>query len=232
MKLQSVLSWLLVMVLFIAPAVVFSKPREENLIKAWEQVQQNDSKTIVFKKKGANEYQFKTQWFPFDGELRILNVTIDDRNKPIHSAYGYILGVVEVELVDLPKDFMQKYSYSYSLWARGNMLYYTEADDKWVTANTLFSENGLADKSCFEGKYISIIYDNMFIIAIIFLLIICIFVMRAVKKQQQRYQKYLNNSEETINKSFELTRQSLEINRENLEIQKQILEVLKNKRSV
>lgn len=225
MKHASYVNILIVICFWLMPSVSLAQPTEENLVQAWENIQQTDPKNEVFEKIGKNTYKFKTKWFPFDGSLRILNVTIDDRNKHIPSMYNYTMGVVEVELIDLPNDFTQKHSYSYSLWAGGNMLYYVGDDNKWVTYNELFDKKESEYKGDFTGGFLSIIADNLFLI--VFILVLIPLLLIITKKQQKRYQRYLDNSEEKINKSFELNQESLELTKESLDIQKKILAHLK-----
>ncbi len=226
---DKIYSALLAVILLLTPALLTAQPGEDSFLQAWEKIQKDDPKTAIFEKIAKNRYRFKTERFPFDGELRILNITIDDKN--ISSEYNYLMGVIEVELADLPESFFQKYSYSYSIWARSNMLYYNATDNKWVTSNEILSVQQPEVKGCFTGKFSSLIFDNFFLIIFIFLLIVFIFAVRATKKQQLKYKKYMDNSEEKINKSFELSQQSLRLNEESLKTQKQILELLKNKRN-
>jgi len=114
------------------PAPLFSAPTEKSLITAWENQQRNDPNTLVFEEISPNTYRFKTERFPFDGELQILNVTIDEQ------IFGFegsvIMGIVEPELLDLPEDFSKKYSYSYSSWIQNNILYYDKEEEKWLSA--------------------------------------------------------------------------------------------------
>ena len=112
----------------LVPTMLFALPSEESLIKAWEGFQKEDPKTIIFEKISKNHYRFKTERFPFDGELKILNLTVDEQTSSFEG--GFVLGVVEVELINLPKDFLEKYSYSYSAWIQDNILYYYTEEEK------------------------------------------------------------------------------------------------------
>ena len=113
------------------PTILFAVPTEKSLIEAWESFQKQDPKNLIFEKISKNRYRFKTERFPFDGELKILNVTVDEQISGFEG--GFILGVVEIELINLPKDFLEKYSYSYSAWIQDNILYYDTEEEKWLS---------------------------------------------------------------------------------------------------
>ena len=64
--------------LFLSSPHTFAQPSEESLLSAWEALQKNNPKTVVFEKLGERDYKFKTQMFPFDGELKVTNVVVDN----------------------------------------------------------------------------------------------------------------------------------------------------------
>ena len=51
---------------------------EAGLIGVWEQEQKSDPTTIQFEKTKDRQYHFATKRFPFDGELLIRNVVLED----------------------------------------------------------------------------------------------------------------------------------------------------------
>lgn len=44
----------------------------------------------------------------------------------------FLIGNIEVELVNTPKDFTQQHGRKYSIWARNNTLYYDKKVGKWL----------------------------------------------------------------------------------------------------
>ena len=56
--------------LLFIPTILFAFPTEESLIETWEGFQKSDPKTLIFEKLSGNRYRFKTERFPFDGELK------------------------------------------------------------------------------------------------------------------------------------------------------------------
>jgi hypothetical protein len=115
--------------LFVGSLRASAQPSKESLIQAWEKIQKSDPETVVFEKIADNSYKFKTNRFPFDGELRILNVAIDDRLAG--SEFGIKMGIIEHELVGLSDEDIKKYEHSYSIWKANNTLYYDSDTNAW-----------------------------------------------------------------------------------------------------
>lgn len=106
---------------------------EEAFLQAWEATQKSDPKTAVFEKKAPGRYHFKTTRFPFDGELKVLNVTVnegfgDDADLPAVGKYGF----AEVELVGWSKDDLMRYAQSYALWTQTHTLYHDAKGNRWL----------------------------------------------------------------------------------------------------
>ena len=125
--------------LLLSLAVIFAfsvsslhaQPTEESLIQAWEQIQKSDPKTISFSKLSDRRYKFKTERYPFDGVLKIKDATVDDMG--IGSESEFIVGIVDIDLVGVPKNFIQLHSRKYSIWSRNNMLHYDKKAGRWLT---------------------------------------------------------------------------------------------------
>ena len=118
-------------------AVGFSAvPTKESLLSGWEEIQKGNHDTVLFEKKSENLYRFKTNIFPYDGEIRILNLVIKDRPVPIQYSNGLpsISGVVELELTSFTDEMKSKYRDSYSVWAENNTLFFDEKGNRWITS--------------------------------------------------------------------------------------------------
>lgn len=200
-------------------------PTEKSLLRAWESMQRNDSEVLIFEKTEESLYNFKTERFPFDGQVRILNITIDDRMGEYE--YGSILGVIEVELVDLPEDFLEKYSYSYSVWESNNTLYYDKQSERWVTSTELVALTQTKEprlRSFFSSYFTSCL------LIIVFIIILIVFFI-AVNGMQKRNKKYLDESRASIKRSLDIAEKSLSLSEESTSILKDILEELKKKKN-
>ena len=120
-----------VFVLAWANAPALAQPSQESLLKAWEQVQKSDPDTLVFEKIAEGRYRFKTGRFPFDGELKVLKVSVEDPGEDYnYSTYG----VVEYDLPGLSEEVKKKYERSYSKWQGTNTLYFDKEAGSWLSS--------------------------------------------------------------------------------------------------
>lgn len=103
---------------FTAPG---TEKTEAGLIAAWEQEQKSDPTTIKFEKTKDRQYHFSTKRFPFDGELLVRNVVLE--NYPGVNQDGISTGTVEVELQGVTDDFHRTFATSYANWSTGNTLF-------------------------------------------------------------------------------------------------------------
>jgi hypothetical protein len=201
------------LLLLFVPAILFALPTEESLIKAWEGFQKSDPKTLAFEKLSKNRYRFKTERFPFDGELKILNVTVDEQVSGFEG--GFILGIVEVELVDLPEDFLERYSYSYSAWIQNNILYYDKEDKKWLSAEEYYSRMK-------EKVPASFLFDILNYLPFLFLFLVIVILLIAINVQQKN-KKYLKHAYDLSEKQMKLIEKSHNLAQESNKILSKIL---------
>ena len=108
-----------------------SEPTKETLLQAWEQVQRADPATVTFEKLGEGRYHFKSTRFPFDGELRVVNASVEEGLGGL--GMPKFTGVVETEFVDAPQGFAQKYARSYSYWQATNTLFFDAKSGRWLS---------------------------------------------------------------------------------------------------
>ncbi|MBN1693978.1 hypothetical protein JW879_01075 [candidate division WOR-3 bacterium] len=206
--------------LLFVPAILFAIPTEESLIKAWEGFQKSDPKTLAFEKLSENRYHFKTERFPFDGELKILNVTVDKQTSSFEG--GFILGVVEVELANLPKDFLEKYSYSYSAWIQDNILYYDTEEEKWLSDEEYYSRMR-------EKIPTSLFLDILNYLPFLFLLFI-IFILIIAFNVQKKNKRYLNYAHDLSEKQMQIIEKSHKLAQKSNKLLSEILKELKKKK--
>ncbi|MFC1599332.1 hypothetical protein ACFL2W_00930, partial [Candidatus Omnitrophota bacterium] len=202
---------------FIFNLSVFAQPTEESLLRAWEQSQKSDSKVEVFEKIEDDVYRFKTSWFPFDGKLRVLNLSVNDSMADSAYPYGEVMGVIEIELADLPDDFHSKYSYSYSMWANSNMLYYDKKADTWLSSGEYFSKQ--AGYPMLSSIFLGYLFSYGPFVIIFVLLVYVLFTAGKTVRMSKRY----------MEEAKKLTERSLTVNEEANTLLRQILEALKVK---
>jgi hypothetical protein len=114
-------------------STVRAQKNEAGLLAAWEQEQKADPSTTKFEKIGERRYHFVTKRFPFDGDLLVRNVSI--QNLAPYGDQAYIMGTVEVELQGVSDDFHRTFAMSYGQWTIGNTLYWDAKGQSWLTAD-------------------------------------------------------------------------------------------------
>src|SRR5215472_10857444 len=111
---------------------------EAGLIAAWAQRQKSDPTTIKFEKTKDRQYHFATKRFPFDGELLVRNVVLEDY--PGVNQDGISTGTVEVELQGVNEEFHRTFAASYGKWITGNTLYWDSKAQHWLTSEQYFQQ--------------------------------------------------------------------------------------------
>ena len=113
------------------------QPTEASILAAWEKIQRDDPKTIIFEQVEPGLYRFKTERFPFDGHLRNVTVTIDDGT--LYYEGQFIQGVVEMQLHNLDGNAVEtSHPHSYSQWAESNRLFFDVRTGHWVTSDKMY----------------------------------------------------------------------------------------------
>ncbi|MCA9755715.1 MAG: hypothetical protein KDA27_07935 [Candidatus Eisenbacteria bacterium] len=116
------------------PTVPTAALTRESALDAWVEIQQSDPQTLVFEKIGEKRYHFSTERFPYDGELDVVNVAIDDLGIIGDDPLDNRIAIIEVDFVDMPDEVRQRHFQSLGLWERNNTLYYQNDTDTWLSA--------------------------------------------------------------------------------------------------
>ncbi len=103
------------------------EPDKDTLLLAWERVQSQDPHTKKFEKLGERRYFLETDLFPFNNEIRILHLTVDDEYPE------EIEGFIAVELTGVDKAFRERYQNNFRVWNRHNSLIWSADVNKWLT---------------------------------------------------------------------------------------------------
>jgi hypothetical protein len=98
----------------------------------------NDPSTVKFEKVKDRRYHFAMKHFPFDGDLLVRNVVIEDFSAVNQN--GISMGTVEVELQGVTHDFHRTFARSYAQWNMSNTLYWDPKAQQWLTSETYFRE--------------------------------------------------------------------------------------------
>lgn len=125
-----------------------SKPSEtvdivtkEDFIKAWEEHIKSLPTTVKFENTDQkNIYSFETTLFPFNGQLKLLNVII--REQSFFDEKDTQNGIAEIELLDIPDDFFKNREQTEMLWKQEHVLFFIpKPDSKWVTQEEWFKKS-------------------------------------------------------------------------------------------
>jgi hypothetical protein len=198
------------------------KPSEESLIKAWEQIQRSDPAAVTFDKISDRRYKFKTTLIPFDGELKINDATIDV-TLMMGPYNNFIIAVMDVELVDLPKEAMQK-NRKYAIWARSNTLYYDKKAGKWLTLEEFQAEVAKINNSSSSTS----LFSNYILLAVLILALV--YVLNFLRKNRQAVKTSLEKQADSIakiDKSIVLSEKGIQLSEETNQLLKEILTTLK-----
>ena len=105
-------------------------PDKPGLISFWEQSERKDAHVLRFEKtKEDGVYDFATDFFPYKGRLKLLNAVVTKSGESYMD--GLYTGIIELELMDAPADFLQKYAASYSAWKQQHYFYYAAKKGVW-----------------------------------------------------------------------------------------------------
>jgi hypothetical protein len=233
---KKIVLFLLLCLVMTSVVVAADKPSEESLIRAWEQVQKNNPATVTFDKIADRRYKFKTTLFPFDGELKINDTTIDV-GTTMGPYSNFIMAVLDIELVGLPQDIMQR-NRKYSIWARSNMHYYDKKADKWLTFEEFQAEVAKsANASSSSG-----LFSNYILLAALILALV--YVLNFLRKNRQDVKTSLDRQADSIakvnesiemskkfyqlsEKSFQMSEKSIQLSEETNKLLNEILAALK-----
>ena len=106
-------------------------PDRESLVAAWEVHVRSLPGTESLEASGDETYRLKDSDLPYDGELKIRGVLVrPNESTAVEMDFSH-LGMIEMELTDLPKDRLTSQVYYYWLADR-QTLHYSVTEDRWV----------------------------------------------------------------------------------------------------
>jgi len=214
----------------LSPSIALSQPSNESLLAAWETIQKNDPKTVVFEKLGDKRYHFKTSLFPFDGELKITNIAVDAGLEAEYLQASDISaqGIVEVELAGLSPDFLREHAYSYSIWERNNILFYNAKTKQWLPTNkALQASRNIQPAPILRCSFLGLIPYVILIAFFIFLIMLLKGPRKQVQEMNARNRKFMEESAARTQKVLERAEENLALNREQLQLARENNETLK-----
>lgn len=195
---------------------------EASLITAWETVQKNHPKTQAFEKIEDGLYRFHTTRFPFEGQLRVLNLAIDEQ------AFGMpgvpTMGAVEVELVGAPDDFTTKHTHSYSMWEQDNLLYYNARTRLWVPMRQ-YDYSPQPDQASFNLCRV-LNTDSFWLIFLLILLVPVLLLTRKASRQMKSAMAAQDKALSEQERAIKLTERAVQISEDSNQLLRQIRDAL------
>ena len=120
------------------------QPTQASLVKAWEEIQKDDPETVTFEKVGEQTYRFKTNRFPFDGELKVLKATVQESEYAEDD--GAATGVIEYDLVGLSEEVEKRYEHSLARWVATNTLHFDGESRGWLSPEQYYARMSAQSK--------------------------------------------------------------------------------------
>jgi len=202
---------------------------EAGLIAAWAQKQKSDPTTIKFEKTKDRQYHFATKRFPFDGELLVRNVVLEDY--PGVNQDGISTGTVEVELQGVNEEFHRTFAASYGKWISGNTLYWDPKQQHWLTSEQYFQQvRERIPKQIAWPALVSFGWSGILLAIFVGLFFVIWRSNKRVKVLTQRGERSLQLSErnaQLAERNAQIFEQTLKLQEQNAKLFQDILEELK-----
>jgi hypothetical protein len=202
---------------------------QEGLLAAWEQVQKTDPSTIKFEKVKDHEYHFATRRFPFDGDLLVRNVLVEDFSAV--NQYRISMGTVEVELQGVTDSFYRTYARSYTQWNASNTLYWDRKAQRWLASERYFQQ--IRDRIPNQAVWpvlMSLGWLGPLVLILAVLLLSLLRYNNKIKVINQRSERTLQISErngQIAERNAQIFEQSLKLQEENAKVFQEMVVELK-----
>lgn len=215
----------------VVPVASLDEERQA-LLSEWETRLRADAYTTKLEAIEPGRYRFQTTRFPYDGELVVVNVAIEEM-----AGWGdadATMGVIEVQLPGIDPQFYERHGQSYGFWAQGNLLYHD--GEKWLAAD----EWADVIQNELSGKVLTSINWTWIAILVGF----AVFVWLVIRRTNQQIKRSLTGQDEALSQqrvameqqrismerqalAIDLTQRSLALFEKQTQILDEILEELK-----
>ena len=206
-----------------------AEPNRQSLIDAWVDYMPTAPGTVVFEARGGDRYYLEDENLPYAGELRLIGALVRPAEAMGEDATFTHIGMLEMELVDLPVERLQSQNYYYWLSDR-QTLHFSAVGQAWL--------GPAAYRKAIQDLYSSDISFGPLSFMLnygiwILLIILLIWVFVAFNKQHKKARALLDDSSsinalarENLDRSAAIQKESIQITRQVLEVQKENTRVL------
>jgi hypothetical protein len=206
-------------------STVRAQKNEAGLLAAWEQEQKADPSTTKFEKVGERRYHFVTKRFPFDGDLLVRNVSI--QNLGSYGDPAFITGTVELELQGVSEDFHRTFAMSYGQWTIGNTLYWDAKGQSWVTADGRMKQAREALPRS-RSSWTMLFAEGWSFAPMAVLFFLVFFLMYSLSRYNRRMREITARSD----RSLALTERAIQLSERNVQLQEEHAKLLQEIRDL
>ena len=199
-----------------------AQKNEAALISAWEQEQKADPGTVKFEKLADRKYHFATKRFPFDGELLVRNISIQELGGE-DGIGAPSSGTVEVELQNVKESFYRTYAVSYGNWTARNNFFWDAKSQRWLTAEQRLKQfREIFPRS--RSFWPILLTQGWLVILLLPLVALLFLVIRYNRRWKEITTRY--------NRSLALTERAIQLSERNVQLQEEHAKLLQEIRDL
>ena len=178
---------LLVMVLPLASAA--EEPSKQSLIDAWAEQQKARSDMQRFERISDTVFEVKSDVLRFDGKVQIIDTFIESFGN------DSFMGSVQIEPLDVHKDFYEHATMSFHRWLSPDYLYYVPSQGGWVDEVKWSAANRAKRKECEQKKFYSKWLAALIPLAFLILFFLLLMRSPAARRQRELVQRSFDHME-------------------------------------
>ncbi len=107
-------------------------PSKKELLSHWEQLQKSSVELKTFNKVDDKTYFISFNNIPFEGNIELININIDELTYETTLPVNY-MGIVEIKLPEELEKLKESYSHSFHRWQESTYFYYNDDSNVWLT---------------------------------------------------------------------------------------------------
>ncbi|GAA0823458.1 hypothetical protein GCM10009111_33150 [Colwellia asteriadis] len=110
-----------------------TSPNKQELLTYWEQLQQGNAELKSFNKVDTNTYAISFNNIPFEGDIELINIDIQEVTYETPVPINYI-ATIEIKFPEELEQLKDGYSHSFYRWADSSHFYYDYNANNWLTS--------------------------------------------------------------------------------------------------
>lgn len=207
----------------VAAGVLAAGPDRGSLLAAWEESVRTDPQTTRFERLDDGRYAFATERFPFEGQLEVIEVVVDDRS--LEGPMGTAVGQVVVELEGVDEGFRQRHATSIGLWQSGSSLVWDADEARWIGGD----EWSRRVQDRFGWSWAGWLSGAFWIVVLVILVVVLGFLSRRATRQMKRAMEAQDQALSDQRRALDMNLEALELTRESNRLLAAILAELRGR---